>query len=52
MKNRSMILGVLVVLIAIFFLACAQKTGCPAGGVGAEKYLDGSKTPKTKKFRA
>ena len=51
MKNR-MILGVLVVLIAVFFLACSQKTGCPAGGVGAEKHLDGSKVPKSKKFKA
>jgi len=51
MKNR-MILGVLVVLIAVFFLACSKKSGCPAGGIGAEKHLDGSKVPKSKKFKA
>lgn len=38
-------------LVASCNLFRSNKRGCPAGGVGAEKYMDGSKPPKEKKFR-
>ena len=41
----------------LFFFSCSlfkRGEGCPSNGknVGAEKLLDGSKTPKAKKFKA
>jgi hypothetical protein len=41
----------------LFFSSCSlfkRWEGCPSNGknVGAEKLLDGSKTPKAKKFKA
>jgi hypothetical protein len=41
----------------LFFSSCSlfkRGEGCPSNGknVGAEKLLDGSKTPKAKKFKA
>jgi hypothetical protein len=43
-----------LVLMSLYMTACSPKYGCPANGrsTGAEKYLDGSKVPKAKKFKA
>jgi hypothetical protein len=47
----------LILSFSFLFSSCSlfkAKRGCPVDGksVGAEKFLDGSKTPKAKKFKA
>ena len=38
-------------LVASCSVFNSNKRGCPSGGLGAEKVLDGSKQPKAKKFK-
>jgi hypothetical protein len=47
----TLILFSFSLLLASCSLFRSNKRGCPAGGVGAEKYMDGSKLPKQKKFK-
>lgn len=46
----------LLACFSLIFSSCSvfgsNKRGCPGGGVGAEKIIDGSKVPKQKKFKA
>jgi hypothetical protein len=46
---------ILVSSISLLVASCSvfssNKRGCPGGGQGAEKLLDGSKQPKSKKFK-
>jgi hypothetical protein len=53
MKNYLMKAALGTVLVS-FFLSCSPKYGCPSNGqnVGAERYLNGDKVPKAKKFKA
>ena len=53
MKKMAVRLTLGIIAVS-FFLACSQKSGCPSNGknVGAERYLNGEKTPKAKKFKA
>ena len=53
MKNHLFKAALGIVLMSLV-LACSRKSGCPSNGknVGAERYLDGSKVPKAKKFKA
>jgi hypothetical protein len=53
MKNYLMKAAFVTVLVS-FFMSCAPKYGCPSSGqnVGAERYLNGDKVPKAKKFKA
>jgi hypothetical protein len=39
------------ILTASCSVFSSNKRGCPGGGMGAEKVLDGSKQPKQKKWR-
>lgn len=46
----------ILVSLSLLVVSCnlfrSNKRGCPAGGIGAEKYMDGSKLPKKeKKFK-
>lgn len=50
--RTSIVLLACTALMASCSVFGSNKRGCPAGGVGAEKMMDGSKTPKQKKFRA
>jgi len=47
----ALILFSISLIISSCGLFRSNKRGCPAGGVGAEQYLDGSKPPKGKKFK-
>lgn len=54
LRSASVIKGTVGVILVSFFLSCAPKYGCPSNGnnVGAERYLNGDKVPKAKKFKA
>ena len=39
------------ILVASCSIFHSNKRGCPGGGMGAEKALDGSKQPKQKKWK-
>ena len=54
---KSIRLLLFVAGFSLFLSSCSlfkRGEGCPSNGknVGAEKLLDGSKTPKAKKFKA
>jgi len=55
MKNIRLLLAMSAITLTISSCSLFKKgEGCPSNGknVGAEKLLDGSKTPKAKKFKA
>lgn len=55
MKSIRILLIAASITLALSSCSLFKKgEGCPSNGknVGAEKLLDGSKTPKAKKFRA
>ena len=54
MKSMFTKAALTIVLMSLYLIGCSPKYGCPANGrsTGAEKYLDGSKVPKAKKFKA
>jgi hypothetical protein len=54
LKRASVTKLTVGVILVSFFLSCAPKYGCPSNGknAGAERYLNGDKVPKAKKFKA
>jgi hypothetical protein len=54
LKRASVTKLAVGVILVSFFMSCAPKYGCPSNGknAGAERYLNGDKVPKAKKFKA